>query len=382
MSVDVAPTRTAVFASTARPARTRVAGHHRSRATELTGLVGEALGVRADNLMPDEPQLEFTAGRVASLARSCVDEAQADPAIDASRARDLYVLALDLQQLALDLQEEELVQRNRRLGDCADGLARLRGIPTSQDLIDTVCQELVDRCDFGRATISRVDHGMWLPRKAYFAADDVSWFDDWIGQEIPLHGHTPEARLITERRPALVLDTSSVPVHHDIIVESGQSRSYVVAPLLSRGTVVGFFHCDHFPTQRQVSDVDRDVLGAFTEGLTRLHERLVLMERIDAQRAEVGSVLETAVRSLPEALGALPRPRESTPARMRVLADLTAREVEVLDLMVGGATNRAIASRLVIAEDTVKSHVKQILRKLAVTNRAQAIARAAGTAPD
>jgi DNA-binding NarL/FixJ family response regulator len=49
--------------------------------------------------------------------------------------------------------------------------------------------------------------------------------------------------------------------------------------------------------------------------------------------------------------------------------------------IVSGATNRAIASRLVIAEDTVKSHVKQILRKLGVTNRAQAIARAAGTAP-
>ncbi|RHW28506.1 GAF domain-containing protein [Nocardioides immobilis] len=382
MSVDLAPPRTAVFAPTARPGRSRVSGHHRSRAVELTGLVSEALSVRAEDLMPGTPQLEVTPDRVATLARSCVSEARADAETDAARARDLYLLALDLQVLALDLQQEELVLRNRRLGECADSLARLRGIPNSQDLVDAVCQELVSRCDFGRATISRVDQGMWLPRKAYFAAADASWFDDWIDQAIPLHGHTPEARLLTERRPALVLDTTTAPVHRDIIVESGQSQSYVVAPLISRGTVVGFFHCDHFPTQRRASDVDRDVLGAFAEGLARLHERLVLMERIDAQRAEVGSVLENAVRSLPEALGAVPRPREITPARLRVLAELTAREVEVLDLVVGGATNRAIASRLVIAEDTVKSHVKQILRKLGVTNRAQAIARAAGTAPD
>jgi DNA-binding NarL/FixJ family response regulator len=61
------------------------------------------------------------------------------------------------------------------------------------------------------------------------------------------------------------------------------------------------------------------------------------------------------------------------------LAELTARETEVLHLIVAGATNQLIATELVIAPDTVKSHVKQILRKLGVSNRAQAIAYAAGT---
>jgi len=229
--------------------------------------------------------------------------------------------------------------------------------------------------------ISGVDQGMWKPQKAHFADADASWFADWVGQGIPLHGHTPEARLLTERRPALVLDTANGPVHKDIIVESGQSQSYVVAPLMSRGYVVGFLHCDHFPTERRASDVDRDVLWAFAEGFGRVHERLILMERIQNQRAQVGTVLDSTLDALPEALGAMPRTRMLTAGQERVLADLTARETEVLELMVGGSTNRAIASRLVIAEDTVKSHVKQILRKLAVANRARAIARAAGTAP-
>jgi DNA-binding NarL/FixJ family response regulator len=54
---------------------------------------------------------------------------------------------------------------------------------------------------------------------------------------------------------------------------------------------------------------------------------------------------------------------------------LTRRELEVLALMAAGANNAGIAERLVIAEGTVKSHVKHILRKLRAANRAEAVAR-------
>ncbi len=55
---------------------------------------------------------------------------------------------------------------------------------------------------------------------------------------------------------------------------------------------------------------------------------------------------------------------------------LTRREVEVLRLIAAGASNRAIAERLVLSEGTVKSHVHRILRKLAVSSRTEAAARA------
>jgi DNA-binding NarL/FixJ family response regulator len=55
---------------------------------------------------------------------------------------------------------------------------------------------------------------------------------------------------------------------------------------------------------------------------------------------------------------------------------LTQRESEVLALMVAGASNRAIASELVVGEETIKSHVRGIYRKLGVTDRAAAVATA------
>ena len=53
---------------------------------------------------------------------------------------------------------------------------------------------------------------------------------------------------------------------------------------------------------------------------------------------------------------------------------LTQRESEVLGLMVRGLSNRAIALRLSIGEDTVKTHARAVYRKLEVAERAQAVA--------
>ncbi|MEL6160790.1 MAG: response regulator transcription factor [Cyanobacteria bacterium J06627_32] len=57
-----------------------------------------------------------------------------------------------------------------------------------------------------------------------------------------------------------------------------------------------------------------------------------------------------------------------------LLEPLTPREVQVLNLLAGGLTNRAIAQKLTISEHTVKFHVSAILAKLGVTSRTEAIA--------
>ena len=70
------------------------------------------------------------------------------------------------------------------------------------------------------------------------------------------------------------------------------------------------------------------------------------------------------------------RARWAICALHRRVALLTAREIQVLELMASGKSNREIADELVVVLDTVKKHVGHILDKPGATNRTQAIARA------
>ncbi|AQA05243.1 DNA-binding response regulator [Mycobacterium sp. MS1601] len=55
---------------------------------------------------------------------------------------------------------------------------------------------------------------------------------------------------------------------------------------------------------------------------------------------------------------------------------LTQRESEILSFVVTGLSNRGIAGRLVIGDETVKSHLRSIYRKLGVSDRTAAVATA------
>jgi predicted ATPase/DNA-binding CsgD family transcriptional regulator len=88
------------------------------------------------------------------------------------------------------------------------------------------------------------------------------------------------------------------------------------------------------------------------------------LERLTASlQAELTLVAE-AVLSLPSADSFVP------------VEPLTAREAEVLKLLAAGRSNLEIAGELIIAIGTVKAHTSTIYRKLDVSNRAQAVARA------
>ena len=63
-------------------------------------------------------------------------------------------------------------------------------------------------------------------------------------------------------------------------------------------------------------------------------------------------------------------------AKSAAFPGLTAREVEVLDLVAAGKTNTEIARRLSVSPKTVRNNVSAILTKLGVANRAKAIVRA------
>jgi DNA-binding NarL/FixJ family response regulator len=86
--------------------------------------------------------------------------------------------------------------------------------------------------------------------------------------------------------------------------------------------------------------------------------------------------LETAIRTVHAGGRHIPAAIAMRLAERMASSDLTSREMEVLELIVRGQSNKEIGASLSISEATVKSHVNNILSKLGVTDRTQAVTTA------
>lgn len=86
--------------------------------------------------------------------------------------------------------------------------------------------------------------------------------------------------------------------------------------------------------------------------------------------------LLSAIRNVHAGNVYLPAGVRATLDAEKLHPDLSARELEVLELIVQGLSNKQIAWHLKIAEDTAKNHVKNILKKLGADDRTQAATRA------
>lgn len=82
--------------------------------------------------------------------------------------------------------------------------------------------------------------------------------------------------------------------------------------------------------------------------------------------------LENAIRSVHAGSRRIPAVIAERLAERMAGSILTSRELEVLELIVKGRSNKEIGSELKISEATVKSHVNNVLSKLGVTDRTQA----------
>ena len=102
----------------------------------------------------------------------------------------------------------------------------------------------------------------------------------------------------------------------------------------------------------------------------------LLRDRVDHRLVPAVSAAVAGLVALDEGLAeSVLRPR---PAPAPTLAEpLTPREMEVLQLVAEGLTNRRIGERLGISEHTAKFHVNAILGKLGASSRSEAVAQAA-----
>ena len=128
------------------------------------------------------------------------------------------------------------------------------------------------------------------------------------------------------------------------------------------------------PRGRAVDEIDAEVVGKFTQGLSGVLERAVLRHTLELHRAELQSAVQWMSGRLHQ-LSDAEAVRPGSEAGRQMVQSLTPRELEVLRLLAQGKTNSEIAAVLVVREGTVKYHVKNILRKLGATSRADAVSR-------
>lgn len=266
-----------------------------------------------------------------------------------------------------------------------DALSSLGEIARADELV-AAAPEIVCNLGFDRVIVSRVAERIWTPA-ALHVVGDRAWADEIlaIGQANP-QPLTPalyESSMVSRRRPITVRDAQSQEHAHRAIAEASRSTSYVAAPIMPGGAVIGFIHADRFFSQRELTDIDRDTLAIFAEAFGFALDRAVLREHMQGMAAQLQAIGDGTVPSFFAGYGSVPPSERSGAAipRAFVLSQvepeeyrITRREADVARLMASGLSNGSIAARLVLSEGTVKSHVKHILRKLDASTRAEAVA--------
>ena len=301
-------------------------------------------------------------------------------------------LAHAMATLEAEIEARRLADRLNLLERIRESMASLSQLDTPERLLEAVPGELCWCCGFTRAIVSRVRGSHWVPQ----VYDDVPGgdpenflFQGWVRTvEIPLDHTLIETELVRRRMPALVTNTLENPRTFKEFIVRGRTSAYVVAPIIPAGRAIGFLHADRLGQEHEVTEADREAIWTYAEHFGYIYHRAVLAERLDEQRRQLHDAFEEAERRFDEFRDSeielrgdhsAPPPVEQSALFLRPESRLegllTRREREVLELITSGATNLRIAEQLVLAEGTVKSHIKHILRKLRARNRAEAVAR-------
>ncbi len=280
----------------------------------------------------------------------------------------------------------------RRLGVLArvhDALGHLRLMPDADAMIAAAPRTACQACGFDRAVLYRV-RGKELFAESFWVDGDPEAAERLLAfsraHPAVLATQVMETEMVRRRRPMAVHRVVGNPRVFAELAAAYDTRSYVAAPIMPEGRVIGFIHADHRLKARRVDDFDRDSLWAFAEGFGYAVERARLTDRLRAQGQELRRLLqrteavvaeyldaEVELVSGGEGAGATRAAAALVPEEGNELtAALSKRELEVLTLVGGGASNAQIAARLFITEETAKSHVKRILRKLGAANRVEA----------
>ena len=138
--------------------------------------------------------------------------------------------------------------------------------------------------------------------------------------------------------------------------------SSVVVPLALTGRLVGVMNASREPGSARMDEQAARLLELLANQAAILIDSVQMVDELQRKDQR----LEQLVDQLLGETGRRPT------IGLELLAPLTRREQQVVELLVDGLTNREIALRLVVEPDTVKDHVQSIIKKLGATDRTHA----------
>jgi DNA-binding CsgD family transcriptional regulator len=287
---------------------------------------------------------------------------------------------------------------SRRLSHINETMARFAHADSLAELVRQAPAQLCAAADFDRAMISRVRGSAWTPTAVHVAVgvddeENATLVAALCALQVPLTGSLVETEVLRHRAPMLVepmrsAGSSPAPRTFEMLAGLLGSPAYVVAPVVIGDRVAGFLHADVYTSRRALTVADRAGIQVFAAMFGLLYERAAMGQRLRDQRQSVAAAIAAGSQT---EIGPDAARLVRTQVRSARHADcdrggndpwqpvhdgaLTGRELEILRLLASGATNGQIASALVVSDNTVKSHIKRILRKLPAANRAEAVYR-------
>ncbi|OOL33610.1 LuxR family transcriptional regulator [Rhodococcus rhodochrous] len=284
------------------------------------------------------------------------------------RAAELGRRLVDL----LDRRKALAEKRTAEIGALASGIDRavhaLDDAASSAELMRRACERVAELCSARKVLLSRLEGDRIVPVISFSTDPDTT---PSLPLGFDLVSGSPEAH-------ALATNTITVgEVVPELMRETLGNNGFATVPVVVDGIATALVHVDTVldGPRRHALSVFAEMLGGCFErvGLESRRERQDLLLRESARRWSSDTDFDAL--SPRGAADSAPPPTEHDDLDRRLLDPLTEREADVVRLILTGASNAAIAAELVITVDTVKSHVKRILRKLGATNRAELIAK-------
>jgi DNA-binding NarL/FixJ family response regulator len=342
---------------------------------EILDMDGEELVRKCHQLKPNCPLIVMTANESTELAFKVIVAGASDflPKIGSYQTFLPRALVTNIQRAMLLENVREAYQRVEQSSKDEALLNRLiiaiHGSLDLDDIIDKAAQSISIEFKSSRTAICIISDNLdkfKVMRQVTTSALSL------IQEKSTIFARYHDLLLsIDERRPLVVNEDDSFAFACDVkadLIAYG-IKSMIMVPLLYRGRLMGFLHLDDCYEMRVWTPAQINLLTRIANQLAIAISQAKIYQILDTQSRSIDKLTDLCTQ-LNSVVNSTRRLSEKQESQERVRVKLSAREIEVLQKVAEGLSNREIADALHITEGTTEVHVSRLRKKLNLGSRA------------